>query len=596
MKTTTTLATIMFPFFALGQQLSFDELVSLFQKQSLDLIHAELTQKGWKHQGEHDIFDSKMILWVPGLSEENDLSNEALKIYTAGSNVNFIMLDTYQQERYESILNSAIKAGFTLESIADEEGLSVEGYRKDNLLLTITEPFMSELFLSNTPPYAFSLSKEKDGLRKISYSGMTIEHHLLNGKIEGEEIVYSLETIRRRTHYKNGIKQGEEKTYHEDGTLDCVFNYSDGKKNGVATSFYLDGSKKSEIHYKDDLQHGEQRNYDENGKLVSIENYEEGQKEGVSTEFYPDGSVKVEAYFSDDLLEGVQKKYYENGVLESTIRFEKGKKNGVAVFYRFNGNKQNETTFKNDLKHGEYKEYDEGGKVTLGGFYAENKKEGVFETYYPDGIKKTQTHFKEDLQYGEHSEYAPNGKPTMVSNFLNGKKNGVETHYYPNGNIKIETHYVYDLKSGAENQYDQNGHLESVRYFASNELTGQTTYHSNGNKATETNFKEEISKVYFQSGNLKCIKRLSQDTVIETIYYSGGWACVEDSKGNETYRVNTLPLANKNKFEYIDEDAQIKEVRSLKNGVRHGKTVYYDLQTDKKIKEEKYDEGVLKMK
>jgi len=46
-------------------------------------------------------------------------------------------------------------------------------------------------------------------------------------------------------------------------------------------------------------------------------------------------------------------------------------------------------------------------------------------------------------------------------------------------------------------------------------------------------------------------------------------------------------------FKYIDNNAGIQEIRKIKDGLRHGKTVIFDTDTEEVLKKEKYKDGVL---
>lgn len=48
------------------------------------------------------------------------------------------------------------------------------------------------------------------------------------------------------------------------------------------------------------------------------------------------------------------------------------------------------------------------------------------------------------------------------------------------------------------------------------------------------------------------------------------------------------------KFELIDADNNVKEIRNVKNGLRHGKTMVYNLETGEVIRKDKYKYGILR--
>jgi len=92
-------------------------------------------------------------------------------------------------------------------------------------------------------------------------------------------------------------KQGVEKTYHDNGAIECLVNYNNGlidelfvsfydngdlesvsfdknnKRNGRVLYFYKNYILKADEHYIDGLKHGEFKYYDSTGILTDFEKY-----------------------------------------------------------------------------------------------------------------------------------------------------------------------------------------------------------------------------------------------------------------------------------------------------------------------------------
>jgi hypothetical protein len=47
-------------------------------------------------------------------------------------------------------------------------------------------------------------------------------------------------------------------------------------------------------------------------------------------------------------------------------------------------------------------------------------------------------------------------------------------------------------------------------------------------------------------------------------------------------------------FTFLDNDKKIKEIRSIKNGLRNGNTEFIDINTGKRINKVKYKDGKIK--
>ena len=74
----------------------------------------------------------------------------------------------------------------------------------------------------------------------------------------------------------DGIKNGEYKTYYDNGNIETVVNYKNDKLNGESKSYYENGQIKGEINYKGGKKDGISKSYSENGQLISVETFYEG--------------------------------------------------------------------------------------------------------------------------------------------------------------------------------------------------------------------------------------------------------------------------------------------------------------------------------
>lgn len=253
-------------------------------------------------------------------------------------------------------------------------------------------------------------------------------------------------------------------------------------------------------------------------------------------------------FFKKGKIEGEIKHFYEDGNLESVVNCINGQREGKHTLFYPNGKLKGEFFVKNDLRQGEGKIFNENGNVSELSYWVDDKREGKETHFYPNGKMKIERFFKKGLLQGEEKQYTPEGKLESLVTFVDNKPEGTVFVYYPNGNVERETQYKNGQKNGER------------RHF-------------------------------FLSGNLKNIEFYEKDKFLRREYQSGGYKCIEREGVRERYEPTGEPIKDKNKFEYISEDDNIKEVRSIKDGLRHGKTIYYDLSTGKKIKEEIYKKG-----
>lgn len=116
------------------------------------------------------------------------------------------------------------------------------------------------------------LNKGEDGLyydeNKDLYSGLYIEFNSNGSK-------------RVELPLKNGIKDGEVKLFFEDGSLNEIRSYKEGKMHGIWTMWNEQGTKIGVANYRNNLKDGEWLVWDENGVLRFSMYYEKGKKTGI---------------------------------------------------------------------------------------------------------------------------------------------------------------------------------------------------------------------------------------------------------------------------------------------------------------------------
>ena len=62
-------------------------------------------------------------------------------------------------------------------------------------------------------------------------------------------------------------KQGEYKSYHHNGDLQCHCHYVNGDRHGEFKEYYHTGNLRIQCHYINDNLHGEYKEYYQNGNL-----------------------------------------------------------------------------------------------------------------------------------------------------------------------------------------------------------------------------------------------------------------------------------------------------------------------------------------
>lgn len=141
--------------------------------------------------------------------------------------------------------------------------------------------------------------------KKIEYKNDLIEGVLYEWTRGGR--------LAKKQEYKDGKLNGKTTLYYERGFLQEESEYKDGKRNGV-TIWYAYGDKEqgnkiAMYTYVDGLFEGVQEVYYEDGRLSSSKMFSNNVQNGLSIEYYEDGSVMSESNYVNGKLKGKVKEY-----------------------------------------------------------------------------------------------------------------------------------------------------------------------------------------------------------------------------------------------------------------------------------------------
>lgn len=158
----------------------------------------------------------------------------------------------------------------------------------------------------------------------------------LNGVQNGLEYNYNDDNLVKSIFtYKNGTKNGEALKF-SDGILTEKETYINSRLEGEASSFYVNGKKKSSGSFKNDFRDGKWKWYYPDGELKLEETYASGKVLGDIKGFFPDGSVERKISLTNGNGDFVQ--YYNNGILKAKGQFYDYSASGEWFFYDKNGN------------------------------------------------------------------------------------------------------------------------------------------------------------------------------------------------------------------------------------------------------------------
>lgn len=172
-------------------------------------------------------------------------------------------------------------------------GLSPEDYSKN------------EIMISKNMAYLKNSDKKISGLVYSRFS---------SGKVENV------------TAYKEGIKEGIDIYFYEDGMIRAKYNYTAGKLNGEIELKYSNGNTRSIGKYINGEKDGEWIYYYDNDKIKVKEFYKDGKENEKWEDYYNDGTLKSEKYYENGKKIGIWKFYTPQKKIYSIDQYENDKK------------------------------------------------------------------------------------------------------------------------------------------------------------------------------------------------------------------------------------------------------------------------------
>ena len=180
---------------------------------------------------------------------------------------------------------------------------------------------------------------------------------------EGDQLYYA---PNQQTAYT-----GWAKSMHDNGQVQNLAQFKDGRRDGLLTAWHEDGHKMVEGNYKDGKEDGLWTNWYENRQKGGEGNFKDGKPNGLGTFWYENGQKAGEGNFKDGKPNGLAMRWYENGQKHSETNFKDGESlplvwtalvwkpngvkcpvtnvnngNGVLVDYNEDGTEKNRLTFK----------------------------------------------------------------------------------------------------------------------------------------------------------------------------------------------------------------------------------------------------------
>jgi antitoxin component YwqK of YwqJK toxin-antitoxin module len=221
--------------------------------------------------------------------------------------------------------------------------------------------------------------------------------------------------------------------------------------------------------------------------------YMDNRKNGIWTTYWPSGKKKSEITFVNNTAKGYAKMYYEDGVLQEEGDWENQRWTGGYKMYHPNGTPFYEFNYnKSGKREGKQVYRYDNGKVMMEGDMKDGKEAGTWEERYENGDLRAKKGFNDGkLDPSKFETYAPvkpiiakkddpikNAPPPPVVDITKNKKNeadkvgptfigdGYAKLYNLNKQIsKDGTFKKYRLIEGLDYVYSKDGILIEIRKF-----------------------------------------------------------------------------------------------------------------------------------
>ena len=195
----------------------------------------------------------------------------------------------------------------------------------------------------DAPPIETELEKATDGdgnetLEKI-ISEAILESELHRDVFqEGGVFLYFPD---KQTPYN-----GWTKLIYENGQVEFLTQFQDGKVHRSLMTWYENGVQESEQKYKEGKPHGLHKDWYENGQKAETSNYKEGKRHGFHAEWYDNGEKFIEKNYKEGMKDGAYLTWYANGRKKSEGSYKEDEKQGRWIDYNEDGSEYRRLTYK----------------------------------------------------------------------------------------------------------------------------------------------------------------------------------------------------------------------------------------------------------
>lgn len=388
----------------------------------------------------------------------------------------------------------------------------------------------------------------QDGLVQYRYPNgqVSSEGRMVAGRPEGYW----------KSYYENGVLKSEGnrvasqldsiwRFYSPDGLLSTTIAYERDRKNGPQRKFAPDGSLQSEelfvndvktgislIHhpggpvqwalpFKDGREEGKALEYALDGRIITIVEYragliraketinrldERGWRQGLWREYWPDTALKpgqlprprLEGRYVDDKRQGIFKEFDAMGALKTMEKFDQGRVQqdaeetkllSIRNTYHASGKVATIGSYSRDgAKEGLFRNFDEQGRPTGAAIYQGDRKmsegtvsevgalQGHWTEFYGTGEKRAEGGYKDGRKDGPWVFYHRTGEVEQRGNYVEGLPQGEWVWFFPGGTRHREEYYRKGREDGNSVEYDSAGTVITQGAYIDGSKDGRWLY------------------------------------------------------------------------------------------------------------------------
>lgn len=172
---------------------------------------------------------------------------------------------------------------------------------------------------------SFTLATVFGIMSLIGYDQEQMENESPIKKIRVEKDQLKLNALEGRWYFNTALFNGYAITKFKNGQLKEKIGFSNGKKEGIALKWNIDGVLTGEKFYSENRLEGTAKTWWANGNLSSESNYSNRVRHGTQKKWYPNGQLAQLRNFNLGKEEGMQKAWLETGKLYTNYEAKNGR-------------------------------------------------------------------------------------------------------------------------------------------------------------------------------------------------------------------------------------------------------------------------------